>query len=77
MIEFIEYIVKNVVREPEAVQVSENEDEKGKVILVQVADSDKPLIIGKGGRNIKAIRELAFAKTKRDDLEKAYIKIEE
>lgn len=58
MKELVEYIAKAVVDHPEAVQVTEV-NEEGRIILkVQVADEDRGKIIGRQGRVAEAIRTL-------------------
>lgn len=74
MKDFIEYIIKNIVDNPDDVRIEETEDDRGKVIEVYLAQEDKPLVIGKEGRNIKAIRNLSLIAGKKND-ENFYIKI--
>ncbi|MBD3280766.1 KH domain-containing protein [Candidatus Dojkabacteria bacterium] len=75
MEEFIKYLLENIIENPEALEISEETDDKGRVIVIDAEDRDKALIIGKGGRNIKAIRELAFMYAKKHDEEKVFLKI--
>lgn len=74
MRDFVEYVVKQIVDNPDDVMVEEGEDEKGKVLTVKLAETDKAFVIGKGGRNIKAIRDLASIVGKKNN-ERFYIKI--
>lgn len=57
----VERIVKALVGNPDAVQVSENSD-GGKIVKfgVRVAPDDFGRLIGREGRTIKAIRSLLF-----------------
>ena len=56
---FLEYLVKSFVDNPEAVIVSESTDQYGYVLLnLTVAQEDMGKVIGKGGKIIKAIRDL-------------------
>lgn len=56
---FLEFLVKNIVDNPEKVLVEENSDQSGFINLtVHVDPSDMGKIIGKGGRIIKAVRDL-------------------
>ena len=58
MKELVEYIAKAIVDHPEAVQVTQV-DEEGRIILnVQVAEEDRGKIIGRQGRVAEAIRAL-------------------
>ena len=58
MKDLIEYIAKSIASHPEAVRVTE-EDEDGRVILrLEVAPDDKGKIIGREGRVAQSIRVL-------------------
>jgi uncharacterized protein len=61
MKELVEYIVKELVDKPEAVDVKEMEGEKACVVELRVAPEDVGRVIGKQGRVIKSIRLLANA----------------
>ena len=56
--ELIEYIAKSIVNEPSAVVVTEETDERGTTLKLQVADEDKGRVIGKQGRVAEAMRTL-------------------
>lgn len=60
MKEAVERIIKSLVGEPEAVEVSENADGKNVRIAVRVAESDMGRVIGREGRTVKAIRSILF-----------------
>jgi hypothetical protein len=60
MKEAVERIIKALVGEPDAVEVSENADGKNVRIAVRVAESDMGRIIGREGRTVKAIRSILF-----------------
>lgn len=57
----VETMIKALVAEPDAVEVTETEDGKTVRIEVRVADSDMGRIIGREGRTVKAIRSILFA----------------
>jgi len=57
----VEKIVKSLVGEPDAVEVTESADGKNVRIEVRVADSDMGRVIGREGRTVKAIRSILFA----------------
>ncbi|MBQ7152174.1 MAG: KH domain-containing protein [Synergistaceae bacterium] len=57
--ELVEFIVKHLVTQPEAVGVEGNEGENK--ILIRVAHEDVGRVIGKRGATINAIRLLAKA----------------
>ena len=62
MKELIEFIAKSIVNAPDDVQVSEEENEQGIVLKLQVADDDKGRVIGKQGRIAEAMRTLIRVK---------------
>ncbi len=62
MKELVEYIAKSIVNEPDEVQVTEEEDEQGIILKLQVADDDKGRVIGKQGRIAEAMRTLVRVK---------------
>ncbi len=57
-IEFLEYVVKELVDTPEAVKVDRKVDEMGVLITLDVDPADMGKIIGKSGNTAKAIRTL-------------------
>ena len=60
MKEAIEKMVKSLVGEPDAVEVSESSDGKNVRLEVRVAGGDYGRLIGHEGRTIKAIRSILF-----------------
>lgn len=56
--DFVEFIVKQMVSDPDAVEVVRTIDEMGVLITLKVAKEDMGRIIGKGGQTAKAIRVL-------------------
>lgn len=61
MKEAVEKIVGALVDDKEAVEVSEDTNERATVIRLRVAATDMGRIIGREGRTVKAIRSLLFA----------------
>ena len=60
--DFTTYLIKNIVKEPDMVKVSSFEgDEETTIIEILVASSDIGAVIGKNGKNAKAIRTLVNA----------------
>ena len=59
--ELVEFIVKHLVTQPDAVSVESGEDENGIKVMIRVAHEDVGRIIGKRGATINAIRLLAKA----------------
>ncbi len=62
MKELVEYIARSIVNAPDDVQVTEEEDEQGIILKLQVADEDKGRVIGKQGRIAEAMRTLIRVK---------------
>ena len=60
MKEAVERIVKALVSDADAVEVSEHADGKTVRIELRVAESDMGRIIGREGRTVKAIRSLLY-----------------
>lgn len=62
VVEFTEFIVKSIVKEPEMVKVqSFTGDEDELIIEIIVHETDMKTVIGKSGRMANAIRILAQA----------------
>jgi uncharacterized protein len=60
MKEAVEKLVKSLVGNPDAVEVSETEDGRTVRIEVRVGEGDMGRLIGREGRTVKAIRSLLF-----------------
>jgi len=64
--DFLLYMIKALVDEPDQVEINVVEGEKSTIFELKVAPSDTGKVIGKNGRIAKAIRTLlnaAIAKT--------------
>ena len=59
--ELVEYLAKNLVENPDAVSVEAIEDEKMTTLRLKVAQSDLGRVIGREGRNARAMRTLLRA----------------
>ncbi len=59
MKDLLEYIVKNLVNNPDAVEIQESSEGQGIVNLsLKVSPEDMGIIIGKGGATIHALRKI-------------------
>jgi predicted RNA-binding protein YlqC (UPF0109 family) len=61
MKELVEYLVKSLVDNVDAVQVKEIEGEQTTVVEVRVAKEDIGKVIGRQGRTAKALRTIISA----------------
>ncbi len=61
MKEFVEYIVKSIVDNPDQVEVAEVQGSRTTVYELRVAQSDLGKVIGKAGQTAKSIRTLLTA----------------
>ena len=66
MKELVEYIAKSIVNLPDEVVVTEESDEQGTALKLQVADEDKGRVIGKQGRIAAAMRTLIRVKAAKE-----------
>jgi predicted RNA-binding protein YlqC (UPF0109 family) len=67
MTELLEFLVKSLVEDPEAVEVEELEEDGDLIYEISVAEGDLGRVIGKGGRVANAIRTIAKAAAVRID----------
>ncbi len=61
MKEVLEYIARNLVDDPDAVQVIEERTEGTVILKLLVAPEDVGKVIGRGGRTARAIRDVVRA----------------
>lgn len=74
MKELLLYIAKYLVDDPEAVSVTETQDDDGTVLELRVAPGDMGKVIGRQGRIAKEIRTLVKAVAQRNN-EKVTVEI--
>jgi predicted RNA-binding protein YlqC (UPF0109 family) len=65
--ELLEFIVRALVEDPDAVEVEELEEDGDLIYEISVAEGDLGRVIGKGGRVANAIRTVAKAAAVRID----------
>jgi uncharacterized protein len=65
--ELLEFLVRALVEDPDAVEVEELEEDGDLVYEISVAEGDLGRVIGKGGRVANAIRTVAKAAAVRLD----------
>lgn len=57
-VEFLKFLVENLVSNPDDVKVERTEDEMGVLLTLSVNKEDMGVIIWKSGNNINAIRSI-------------------
>src|SRR5579884_2428284 len=76
MKELVEYIVKNIVSNPDAVSVTEEQGDQEVRLILTVAPEDMGVVIGKAGQNIKAVRRLLTVRAMADNV-RVYLQLAE
>jgi predicted RNA-binding protein YlqC (UPF0109 family) len=66
--EFLVYLARQLVDEPDKVTVEEFEEDDGTLVLeLAVADDDYGKVIGRGGRTAQALRTIVKAAAVKDN----------
>lgn len=73
--DFVNYVVKALVTNPDAVELNRAEDEKGEYLELKVDQSDMGKVIGKAGATAKSIRTLLRGVGAKDNLTPLPLKI--
>ena len=67
MRELLEYLARELVEHPDAVQVTESNEDDGSLVLeLSVHDDDYGSVIGRGGRTASALRTVLKAAAVKD-----------
>jgi uncharacterized protein len=75
MRDLVEFVVRSLVEDPDAVRVTELTEDDGTVLEVHVADGDLGRVIGREGRVANAIRTLAKAAATAQDAGRVMVEI--
>jgi predicted RNA-binding protein YlqC (UPF0109 family) len=67
MKDLLEYIIKAIVAEPDAVKITEENSDEGLLIKLEVAPDDKGRVIGRQGRVAQALRTLLRVKAAKSE----------
>lgn len=67
MKDFLEFLVKAIVKNEDAVVITEETEGNDITLKLEVAQEDMGLIIGKEGKTIKALRNLLRAKAIKEE----------
>ena len=70
----VEYCVKGLVDEPDAVEVEEVEDGDSLQVRIKVAPDDTGKVIGRSGRLVGALRQVVNATAERSG-DRVYVKV--
>lgn len=76
MVELVEYIAKNLVDEPQKVEITSVREDNFLRIILRVDQNDMGKIIGKQGKIAKSIRSILKAISLKEDI-KVNLEIEE
>lgn len=74
MKELLSYILNALCEKPEKIEIEESSEDENITFNITIDDEDKGRIIGKGGLNIKAIREILAIIAKREN-KRVFLKI--
>ena len=75
MKDLLDYLVREIVDEPDAVQIEEAEDDRGVVYTLRVGPDDMGKVIGRGGRTARAIRTVMKAAGMRAGIQHTAVEI--
>ena len=59
MEEFVAYVIRNLVDRPDEVKIDIFDGSKSSVVEIRVHDGDVAKLVGRQGRTIKALRQIA------------------
>jgi len=68
MKEFLEFLIKQITSKPEEIEITENREDDTFIYHIKVSEDDMGIVIGKEGKTIKSLRNLAKAKAIRDNV---------
>lgn len=73
--ELLEYLAREIVDDPDAVSVTEEQDDRGLLLTLRVAQDDMGKVIGRGGRTARSIRTIIKAAAIRADVPRVHVEI--
>jgi hypothetical protein len=73
--DLLEYLARELVDEPDEVQVEEVADDRGVLLTLRVAKDDMGKVIGRGGRTARAIRTVMKAAAVREGIQHTHVEI--
>ena len=75
MRDLLDYLVRELVDEPDAVRIEEASDDRGVVFTLRVGPGDMGKVIGRGGRTARAIRTVMKAAGMRAGIQHTAVEI--
>jgi predicted RNA-binding protein YlqC (UPF0109 family) len=73
--DLLEYLAREIVDDPDAVEVTETTDERGVLLTLRVAQDDMGKVIGRGGRTARALRTVVKAAGLRAGVRHTHVEI--
>jgi uncharacterized protein len=73
--ELLEFLARELVDDPDSVEVVEGSDDRGPVLTLTVAPDDMGKVIGRGGRTARAIRAIVRAAATRQGIHSVFVEI--
>jgi predicted RNA-binding protein YlqC (UPF0109 family) len=73
--DLLEYLAREIVDDPDAVEVIEAADDRGILFTLRVAQDDMGKVIGRGGRTARAIRSVMKAAAIRAGVHRVHVEI--
>lgn len=75
--DFTTYLIKNIVKNPDMIKVSSFlGDEDVTIVEILVANDDMGAVIGRGGKNAKALRTIIQAHAYLNDIKRVKVNID-
>jgi predicted RNA-binding protein YlqC (UPF0109 family) len=73
--DLLEYLAREIVDDPDAVEVTESGDDRGVLLTLRVAQDDMGKVIGRGGRTARALRTVVKAAGLRAGVRHTHVEI--
>jgi uncharacterized protein len=73
--DLLEYLAREIVDEPDSVEVTEIADDRGVLLTLRVAQDDMGKVIGRGGRTARALRTVVKAAGLRAGVRHTHVEI--
>ncbi len=76
LVEYSEFLIKNLVDDPDLIKVKDFETEEGLIIEILVSENDMSQVIGKGGKVANSIKTLIQTKAFLSNIKNVKINID-